>query len=73
VYSKDNVPGETAINRPQGIPSNSCPIKKTGRELAKKEMKMVAFMSMSPIMVVHLYPRRVVMGPAMKTPRKAPI
>ena len=40
--------------------------------LTKKETKMVAFISIRPTMVVHRYPMRFVMGPAKKTPTKAP-
>jgi hypothetical protein len=40
--------------------------------LTKKEMKIVAFISNSPRRVVQRYPIMFVMGPAMKTPTKAP-
>ena len=40
--------------------------------LTKKEMKMVAFISIKAMMVVQRYPRRFVMGPAKNTPTKAP-
>jgi hypothetical protein len=60
------------MNIPQGTPSNACPITSTSSESAKKEMKMVAFMRTKANMVVHRYPRTLVIGPVMKTPTKAP-
>jgi hypothetical protein len=48
-------------------------MRRTGSELPKNMMKMKALIKIMPEMVAHLYPIRLVMGPTMKMPIKAPI
>src|SRR4051812_14675132 len=58
---------------PHGMPSRIWAGKKIPWLLPKKKMRWKEFKKMRPPMVAHRYPIRLVMGPAMKTPMKAPI